>query len=60
MSKKHNTSDGNGALAIAILAIAALPIVGIYLLTKKDPTKKLIGVVILILFVVVMVYVKSR
>lgn len=60
MSKKHNTSDGNGALAIAILAIAALPIVGIYLLTKKDPTKKLIGVVILILFVVFMVYVKSR
>ena len=60
MSKKHNTSDGNGALAIAILAVAALPIVGIYLLTKKDPTKKLIGVVILILFVVFMVYVKSR
>lgn len=60
MSKKHNTSSGNGALAIAILAVAALPIVGIYLLTKKDPAKKLIGALILILFVVFMVFVKSR
>lgn len=60
MSKKHDNSSGDGALAIAILAIAALPIVGIYLLTKKDPTKKLIGAVILILFVIFMVFIKNR
>ena len=39
----RNSSDATSALAFVILAIIAMPLFGIYLLTRENATDKLIG-----------------
>ena len=60
MRKKHNDSDGNGAIALALIAIFLLPFVGVYFLTRKEIEKKLLGGVILIAFVALLLFLKFR
>ena len=58
MSKKNDNSSGNGAIALALIALLLLPFVGVYFLTRKEPEKKILGGVILISFVIVLLILK--
>ena len=50
MANRNSGGDsGIGMLVIAILAIVAMPIVGLYFLFREDPSNRVLGVVLLIL-----------
>ena len=53
MSGHRKSSDsGNTAIAIALIAIIAMPIFGIYLLTRNNETDKTWGAILTVLGVV--------
>lgn len=53
MSGHRKGSDsGNGAIAVAFLVIIAMPLFGIYLLTRNDETDKFWGIVLTALGIV--------
>lgn len=53
MARKSQDSSGTWIL-IAILAVAAAPIAGFWLLLSRDPDKKVIGIVLLIIWAFIM------
>ena len=53
MSRHRKSSDsGNAAIALALLAIIAMPIFGIYLLTRNNETDKTWGAILTVLGVI--------
>ena len=58
MSKKNDNSSGNGAIALALIALLLLPFVGVYFLTRKEPEKKLLGGGILVAFAILLLILK--
>lgn len=46
--KRQNSSEGAGAIALAILIIVAMPIYGLYLIRKKDMNEKVSGWILLV------------
>lgn len=53
MSRGRKSShDGSGFIAFILLAIFALPIVGIFLLTRKDPSAKVWGAIFTIVGII--------
>ena len=50
---RRNHSDGaSSALAIALIAIVAMPIFGIYLLTRNNETDKVLGTILTVLGII--------
>ncbi len=49
MANRNSGDSGIGMLVIAILAIAAMPVVGLYFLFREDSSNRGLGVVLLIL-----------
>ena len=53
MSRHRKSSDnGNTALALALIAIIAMPIFGIYLLTRNNETDKTWGAILTVLGII--------
>ena len=53
MARKSNDSSGAWIL-ILIFAVAATPVAAFWLLLSKDPDKKVIGIVLLIIWAFIM------
>jgi multisubunit Na+/H+ antiporter MnhG subunit len=47
--KGNDTEDVLSILVLVLIAIIALPFYGIYLLAKEDPSKKTLGIILIIL-----------
>ena len=53
MRRNRKSSDGgNTAIAIALIAIIAMPIFGIYLLTWKNETDKIWGIILTVVGII--------
>ena len=46
-------SDGNGYIALILMAIISLPIIGIYKIAKGNDAEKAIGVILLFVGIVI-------
>ena len=46
MSRRRNSDSATSALAIVLLAIFALPLVGLYLMSKQNGSHKMLGLVL--------------
>lgn len=52
MSRRYRgrgSSDGSGLIALAIIAVVALPVVGLYKIVKGDEDDKALGTVLLVI-----------
>lgn len=59
--KKQSEDDGTlGCLAAVIMGLIAMPILGIYLISKEDEGMKVVGVLLTIIGVVLWIYVFSK
>lgn len=52
----HNDDSGLGCLVILLLAIFAMPIVGLYMVFKGDESQKALGIVLTIIGVILWIY----
>ena len=53
MRRNRKSSDGGTtAIAIALIAIIAMPIFGIYLLTRKNETDKIWGIILTVVGII--------
>ena len=56
MSRRYRgrgSSDGSGSIAMAIIAVVALPVVGLYKIVKGDEDDKALGAVLLVIGLII-------
>lgn len=52
----HNDDSGLGCVVILLLAIFAMPIVGLYMVSKGDEGQKVMGIILMIIGVILWIY----
>lgn len=54
--REHNDDSGLGCVVFLLLAIFAMPLVGIYMIAKGDESQKAIGIALTIVGAIIWIY----